>query len=192
MGRGALAAAPAAAAACNRARRGRYGGARALLCVVVWFCAAAHCASSGGASVGGGGAPSLPAIELKALFLLNGTLGGALTAPCDFRAQDPSLWAGVGTGVVGGALHVTDLRLGGCNLGGVVPAVLCSLTELVSLNMSGNPLLVGPLGSLCLFEGAEPAGLEVLDLSGCGFTGAIPASISALPRLWTLNLVRDL
>ena len=90
-------------------------------------------------------------------------------------------WEGVATNSRG---RVTVLWLPSHRLRGTIPSGLSKLTELKSLELSGNSRLTGSIPSSL----GNLRNLEAIALWGSGLTGSIPASLGNLSNLTTLGL----
>ena len=95
------------------------------------------------------------------------------------------LWQGVELNTIG---RVIGLSLGSNNLKGEIPAELGDLSELATLNLTGNGLsLSGEIPE----ELGLLSNLKELYLDGNGLEGEIPQELGNLAKLETLNLARN-
>ncbi|CAM6094754.1 unnamed protein product [Calypogeia fissa] len=97
--------------------------------------------------------------------------------PCD------NSWKGVTCDTSTNPATVTELRLSGAGLQGILPPVISGLTNLQNLELSINRLT----GELPV-ELGQMTNLRYLSLQWCNFTGSIPSQLSNLTQLLFLGL----
>ncbi|XP_023641938.1 probable leucine-rich repeat receptor-like protein kinase At5g49770 [Capsella rubella] len=106
-------------------------------------------------------------------------------------AKPPKNWKGVDpchepvwVGITCISNRVVNISLGNLNLEGKLPATISTFSELISLDLTSNPKLTGPLPP----DIGNLKKLKELSLMGCGFSGQIPESIGTLEQLIRLSL----
>ncbi|KAH9564112.1 hypothetical protein CY35_04G007200 [Sphagnum magellanicum] len=78
---------------------------------------------------------------------------------------------------------VIGLELNDASIGGMLPSGIGNLTFLVTLTLTGNPNLVGPLP-----DELASLPLNILDLHNNGFSGSIPTNLAQASNLLQLDL----
>lgn len=82
--------------------------------------------------------------------------------------------------------NLQTLRLANCRLQGSFPSGIVALNQLKEFDVSGNPSLTQ--SGTSLEEIGSLSQLQILNLSGTGFSGTFPTTIAALPNLQSVNL----
>ncbi|KAG8390701.1 hypothetical protein BUALT_Bualt01G0110900 [Buddleja alternifolia] len=102
------------------------------------------------------------------------------TPPSWDKSDDPCAWEGVACN----NSRVTSLGLSTMGLTGKMGGDIGGLSELISLDLSFNPGLTGPLSPRL----ADLQKLTILILAGCSFTNNIPSELGNLEELTFLAL----
>ncbi|XP_047324280.1 leucine-rich repeat receptor protein kinase HPCA1-like [Impatiens glandulifera] len=102
--------------------------------------------------------------------------------PPSWVGTDPcgSKWDGIGCT----NSRITTITLASMGIGGQLTGDIASMVELLTLDLSYNPDMSGPIPPLI----GSLKKLTTLILQGCSFSGQIPDTIGSLPQLYTLSL----